>query len=327
MCVRILKAHSDKGFMDTGAMLYRTMIIIGAVCCALLIYSGPAHAQTDSADLSVQIKKRLYKTKNTIELTAQAGGILNHPYLRAKRISEKLSVPIPSAYNAALTYYFTPQFGLGVDLTYFDTTSNSTRLCTETFFDGNLSREAGGPCVTPPDESKQAIDKTYQEIIAFSQKTKLMIQPAYPPIIEPNLVSTASLVWVPAYGKLLMFMSWVRHFNAYMKIGGGVTQANYYPQKTKTSTGQCLREGQTPDKTCGKNIGVKPDQIKEYGVNGRPKPKNLMVPTGHVGLGLKIHFTQNLSVHGEARGIVMNTSSEQRTDLFYTLWGGLGLRI
>lgn len=288
----------------------------------------------DNADLSVQIKKQLYRTKNTIEVTAQVGGLLNHPYLGARRFKpvDNVEIPTPSTYHSSLSYYFSPRFGLSVDGTYFDTISNGTRRCVEYFYnswgDGSV-----GTCAPTIDDSPENAQKTYKiaqnHLAQFSDQGDKApnMGPAYPAMIDPIWMMGGSVVWVPVYGKLLIFMKWVRHFSAFMKVGGGITISDFYPLKTKDSTGHLLR-GATPAQGSKQRYpGVKATETGEYGLRGRPRPQRLNVPTGSLGMGLKLHITQNLSLHGEGRALVLSGYAGGRTDLFYTLWVGLGFRI
>lgn len=289
-------------------------------------------AVKDNADLSVKIKKQLYRTKNTIEVTMQAGGLLNHPYLAAPRFKIIGEVPRPSTYHSSLSYYFSPRLGLSIDGTFFDTTSNGTRRCIEYFYnswgDGSV-----GTCAPTIDDDPANAQKTYkiaQNILAkYSDKGDKApnMGPAYPAMIDPIWMMGGSVVWVPVYGKLLIFMKWVRHFSAFMKLGGGITASDVFPLKTKDSTGHFLR-GATPAQGSNQRYpGVKATDINEYGLRGRPKPQRINVPTGSLGVGLKLHITQNVSLNGEGRALILSGYDGSRTDLFYTMWGGLGFRM
>ena len=282
-----------------------------------------ADTPQDSAKLSVQIKKRLYKTKRTVEFTAQVGGLLNHPYLGATRIS---NVPTPSAYHSSLSYHFSPRLGLSVDGTWFSTTSNGTRRCVEYFYN-TWSDSSVGTCVSTKDDSPESADAAYSmaknNLARYKNKGAQApnMGPAYPAILDPLLVVGGSVVWIPVYGKLLVFMKWVKHFSAFMKFGGGVTISDFYPLKLYDSTGHRLR-GVTPAKSSKQRYpGVTADQVNEYGKKGRPPPQRLYIPTANIGVG------QNFNLHAEGRALVLSGYDGNRTDLFYTMWGGLGFRI
>lgn len=279
--------------------------------CFLVAEAALAQGRGKSSEaLSVQIRNRLYKTRNTFEVSAQMGGILNHPYIT------------PLTPHASATYYVGPHLGLGLDFTYMINRDKSTRSCIELFYNTFNNPEVQLPnCAEKPWQVQGHLSN-------FADKDPApTVGPAYPAILEPQMVVLANLVWVPIYGKLLFFMAKVMHFNTYINLGGGGAMVKLYPEKKVTKTGHPLR-GEVPSKgSSTKYPGVGYTDTSEYGTLGRPKPEDRIVPTGSLGVGQKIHLNQKISIHLEGRAFTLVGFYGNRVDIYYALWGGFGFRI
>ncbi|MCY4381450.1 MAG: outer membrane beta-barrel domain-containing protein [Proteobacteria bacterium] len=313
--------HLSSFLSYLGAILFMGLRCTFAIpCCAILISIitvDVAYGQArDTAELPTAIKRRLYKTRNSLELITKFGMIVNHPYVQTL-------TP-----QASLTYFITPNFGLSLDGTYGMNSDRPNRKCIETFvnpYDNpNLPK-----CLSASSKTAQEIFTPFQGLPQAQQPN---IGPAYVSILEPQLILTTSLILMPVYGKLLAFMNWVFHFNYYLLAGGGITINDFYGQKSKASTGHPLRGPLPIPGTLDPKPGVSYDQVNEYGTKGRPKPRKLNSPTGHLGLGFRVIFTQNLSLHLESRAIVIGglptiKKGVYSYKLYFNLLGGLGFRI
>ena len=290
------------------------------ICCLALLIILPCFLGAEAAlaqgggrsseALSVQIRNRLYKTRNTFEVSAQMGGILNHPYIT------------PLTPHASATYYVGPHLGLGLDFTYMINMNKSTRSCIELFYNTFNNPEVALPnCANEPWEVQGHLSNYADKDPAPT------VGPAYPAILEPQMVVLANLVWMPIYGKLLLFMTKVMHFNIYANLGAGGAMIKLFPEKKFTKTGHPLR-GEVPSKgSSTKYPGVSYAETSEYGTLGRPKPEQRMVPAGSLGVGQKIHLNQKISIHIEGRAFTLVGFYGNRVDIYYALWGGFGFRI
>ena len=289
----------------------------------------------DGADLDVEIKKRLYSTEKTLDFSVQAGAIMNHPYIR-----------MPLAHTS-LSYFFTSRVGIGVDFSYMLNDLSLTekiygaifrqkfskdkpsRICLENFFYTANHFISLAPCessIDTPEAKKKRIDDMLAPYQTLDPAPR--IGPSYPAIRDIDMIIIGKITVVPVYGKLLLFMKKVIHFNSFLNFGAGVALSDYYPAKLYTSTNHPYR-GPTPLEGSNRPVpGVTSDQVKEYGVAGRAAPKQENVFTISLGIGQKFHFSQNLALHIEGRNYTLiNSSGAQGLEYYYALWGGLALRL
>ena len=293
----------------------------------------------DGADLDVEVKNRLYITEKTIEFSLLYGQILNHSYIRINFLT------------GSLVYYFNSKFGLGISFSYAinDLVKNvpflktqlkkdkTSRSCLESFYyTANHKIDINPSCIFNSLNSKEKHSTTVEAYQNHAQEDLAPYQnldpaprigPAYPSVREIDMVILARASIIPSYGKLLLFMRKVVHFNNFINIDAGVTIADYFPNKTHTDSNHPYR-GPAPIKGSGMPVpGVTPDQINDYGINGRPKPNREITPTASLAVGQKFHLTQNLSLHIEARNYTLiNLKAKRGIELYFSVSGGLGIR-
>lgn len=274
----------------------------------------------DSAELSVEIKNRLYKTNKSFELRVQGGMILNHPYVSSQ-----------VAHGAAI-YYLRPNLGLGADFVYAINKDKSERKCIENFYNTHnktnipISVCAGAGTVDDPQLAQRELAPFMEGGNRAVPPPYPNMGPAYPNIREINMILTGSLVWLPFYGKILLFMSQVSHFHTFLTLGGGITLSDFYPEKRTSSSGHPLRGSPPPPNTKTKPPGVQPTEVQEYGIRGRPKPVAETTPTITLGVGQKFHLTSRLALFIEGRSIAL-VGTENIYEVYFTMWGGAGLKL
>ena len=134
-------------------------------------------------------------------------------------------------------------------------------------------------------------------------------------------------IWNPIYGKEIFFLSGVVNFDVFITMGGGLAMSTFYPMDTKLGNGKESRGTFPASGTSGERPGTEPDEAggPYYGKEGRPtaqKQSNIFLDGG---IGQKIHFGKKFHVKAELRDhIVLGTPGG--FDMFFTLWGGVGMR-
>jgi outer membrane beta-barrel protein len=250
------------------------------------------------------IKNKLYPKKGHVEVNGpNVGTILNQSYIDTYLI------------NGGINYFWSETWGLGIEMSYAMNKDRDERYCIEHFYN-DPQYEIADECGEPD----KITDGNGDDI-------KGNYGPAYVSIREYNYLFTANGIWNPIYGKQIFFMSGVVNFDVFVSIGGGLAMSTYYPLKTtlgngKESRGTFPATGQT-----GTKPGTDPDADGDsyYGKNGRPVPvkeTNVYLDTG---IGQKIYFGKKFNFKGELRNhVVLGTPGG--FDMFFTLWGGLGVR-
>lgn len=290
-------------------MILAIMTFLGSTPRAL----GQESTTADSADLSVQIKEKIYTTKKRFEIRAQGGGILNNPYVE------------PYLMQGSATYYISSTLGFGLDISYaFMNRDKNERLCIETFYNTH-----NHPNIQlPPCTGSYNPEKTKHDLAPYAPggaqpvaSNPPNVGPAYSPVREINLIAAGSMVWLPFYGKILLFMSQVVHFHTMLILGGGVTMSDFYPEKLNASNGHPLRGATPAPGTDIKEPGVSPEEVNEYGEVGRPKPIAETSPTFILGIGQKFHITPHIALVFEGRSINLFGTSEGFENYFFVSGG------
>ncbi|MEI6397505.1 MAG: outer membrane beta-barrel domain-containing protein [Pseudomonadota bacterium] len=245
------------------------------------------------------IKNKAYPKKGRVELNGpNVGLILNQSYVDTYLI------------NGGINYFWSESWGLGLEAYYAMNKDKKERYCIENFYndpDYDISSECGGPGNLAGHRGNYG--------------------PAYVNIREYNFLLAANGIWNPIYGKEIFFMSGVVNFDVFMTLGGGLAMSTFYPMQTTLGNGKPSR-GQFPGKdTSGDTPGTDPktDGDLYYGKNGRPtaqKQTNVFLDGG---IGQKVHFGDKFNLKAELRShLVLGTPGG--FDMFFSLWGGFGMR-
>lgn len=250
------------------------------------------------------IKNKLYPKKGKVELNGpNVGLILNQSYINTYII------------NGGINYFWSESWGLGLEMSYAINQDRQERQCIENFYndpDHEIARECGEPGDIADNDGNGS---------------KGNYGPAYVNIREYNYLFAGNGIWNPIYGKEIFFLSGVVNFDVYLTMGGGLAMSTFYPMTTtlgngKESRGSFPQNGQT-----GPRPGTEPDDAggPYYGKEGRPTAVKEAKVFLDGGVGQKIHFGQRFNFKGELRShLVLGTPGG--FDIFFTLWGGLGMK-
>lgn len=283
---------------------FSTLGVLALTLSAIFI-SDISLAKKSGDNLSVEIRNRMYPKKKTIEIAGDFGAILNQSY-----ISSMLA-------HASFTLFTSESIGFGADIGIAINSDKAERLCVENFYN-DPGNDVSAVC---------AIDGEPDFSEADGSGPEPNMGPAYPPIRVLNNLISGYMVWSPVYGKQLLFMSGVVHFDIFITGGGGIAMNTYYPLKEQADDGTQYR-GDYPDIEGGSTEtipGIDPDNTDEYGFNARPEPESQTTPMLTFGIGQKFHFGKNVNLRMEVRNYTL-VGTESIFETYFAAWGGLGLR-
>lgn len=272
------------------------MVIVCVSSQAAFAGPGGYKKATEGDDV---VKDKMYPKKGKVELNVpNLGLILNQSYVDSYVI------------NGGINYFRNEVWGFGVDATYAMNQDRAERKCIENFYNKNPSNPPSSECGSPDNLTQGST-----------------MGPAYANIREYNYLIAGSVIWNPIYGKEIFFLSAVGHFDLFVNAGGGMAFSTFYPQTTTLKNGNQSRGGTYTDgsSTAPAGYGAGGDETDSYDKAGRPAAQSQSNPFIHASLGQKFHFAQKFHVNVELRDhFVIGTSSG--FDMFFTLWGGLGMR-
>ncbi len=262
------------------------------VCTSAFAGPGGYKKATEGDDV---VKNKMYPKKGRVELNGpNLGLIMNQSYLDTYIV------------NGGINYFWSEVWGIGAEVTYALNKDRAERQCIETFYNKD-------PKEPPPAECGSSSNLTGTSNYG----------PAYVNIREYNYIFSANAIWNPIYGKEILFLSAVGHFDLYVTAGGGMAFSTFYPQTTTLKNGKESRgEFSTSNQPTG---GASADETDSYGTPGRPAAIQQSHPMIEGGIGQKFHFGQKFHIKAELRdNIVVGTPGG--FDMFFTLWGGVGMR-
>jgi outer membrane beta-barrel protein len=250
------------------------------------------------------IKNKMYPKSGRVELNGlNVGKILNQSYIDTYVL------------NGGVNYFWSETWGLGVEMTYAINQDRPERECIENFYN-DPDYEIGPEC-----GSSENISNTN------GNNTTGNYGPAYVNIREYNYLFSGHGIWNPIYGKEIFFLSGVVNFDVFVTMGGGLAMSTFYPLDTKLKNGKESRGTFPPDGTAGERPGTEPDEEggPYYGKEGRPDPQKQTNIFLEGGVGQKVHFGKKFHAKAELRNhLVLGTPGG--FDMFFTLWGGVGMR-
>ncbi len=263
----------------------------------LIAAAGGYKKATEGEDV---VKNKLYPKRGKLELNGpNVGLILNQSYVDTYIV------------NGGINYFWSEVWGLGLDFSYGINKDRAERECIETFYN-DPKYEVGPEC-----GSADNLEGT----------TQANYGPAYVNIREYNYIFSANAIWNPIYGKEIFFLSAVGYFDVYTTFGAGLAQTTFYPEMTTLNNGKPSRgvfpaEGTSDSEN---EPGATADETDSYGTEGRPAAVKESKILLQAGVGQKFHFGKKFNLKMELRDhIVVGTPSG--FDMFFTLWGGFGLR-
>jgi outer membrane beta-barrel protein len=257
------------------------------------------------------VKNKLYPKKGRIELNLpDVGVVLNQSYVTTLLI------------HGGINYYFSEVWGFGVEGVFASNKDKDERACIESFYN-NPDKEGGAEC-DPALEGKD-----------ISGSSRRNYGPAYVPIRELKYMLAANAVWNPVYGKQIVLLSATAYFDVFVTMGAGMAFSDYYPKATELRNGHPSRgtfpEKGSPEDTDANKPGAKLDARDEqgnllYGPEGRPDVQSQSTFFVNFGVGQKYHFAKRFSFKVELRNYTL-LGTESGFENFFTLWGGLGIRL
>lgn len=283
-----------------ASSLLSALILSALLAPNLFAGVGGYKKSTEGDDV---IKNKLYPKQGHVELNGpNVGVILNQSY-----VSTYL-------FNGGINYFWSETWGLGLEMSYALNKDRPERDCIENFYN-DPDFQVSPECNAGDD--------------VLTKENRANYGPAYVSIREYNYLFSANGLWNPIYGKQILLLSSVMSFDIYVSVGGGLAMSTYYPLKTTLGNGNESR-GTFPNKdtaTTGPTPGTSPGDAggPYYGKAGRPTPVKESNIFFDGGIGQKIHFGQKFNFKGELRShLVLGTPGG--FDIFFTLWGGLGMR-
>lgn len=283
----------------------------------LLCLSAPVWAKKHSrgyrkaTEGQVVVLRKLFPKKKRLEINANLGAILNQSFIDTMML------------HGGVSYHFSEEWGLTLEGALAMNSDKTERQCVESFYnnfdeDANLTAKCviqdGGKLVEQPPSAENQVN----------------IGPAYMPIIEIDKLFSLSAVWTPVYGKqIFSFLPRTSHMDIFITFGGGMAMSTFYPQREKLGNGNKARftkrtEGE--DSSSWETHGASFDDSENWGVKGRPEaeqPSNVFVSFG---AGQKYYFLKRLFIKAELRNFTLLGTSEGYHN-FFTMWGGVGLRL
>lgn len=277
---------------------------------AAIISASPLAAQSSSqsykkaAEGDEVVKSKLFPKKGKIELNGpNAGAILNQSYVDTYLL------------HGGLTYFSSETWGFGLEGMYAINSDNAARYCIERFYNDPKS-EVTAQCDT----------EDVAEGSNLQGATRANYGPAYVPIREVKYAVAGTAIWNPVYGKQLFFLSATGYFDLYLTMGAGLLFSDFYPEQSILKNGNQSRGAFPPEGSGGPALGASVAEVDSWGEAGRPIPEqttDFMIVTG---VGQKYHFSKRFNFKVELRNYLL-LGTPSGFDLFFTLWGGLGMRI
>jgi outer membrane beta-barrel protein len=268
---------------------------------AFLAASTSAQAATSgdyqrAGDGTEVVLRKMYPKRSRVEIEGTGGLILNQSYINTL------------LFGGGINYFWSEEWGLGVEAMMAANSDKSERTCLENFYndpDNMIGRECG-----------DGSDLT----------GRANFGPAYVPIRQTNMLFSGNVIWNPVYGKQIAFFRFVTHFDLYFLAGGGIAMSTVWPQQTNLKgTDRSSRGSFNVDPNAGGNPGAAVGETGLYGTEGRPASESATNPQGTFAVGQKYHFAKNFHARIELRNYLL-LGTKDGFDNFFALTGGVGVR-
>jgi outer membrane beta-barrel protein len=274
-----------------------------------LATSTPVFAYKRVTEGTEVVKNKKYPKKSKIELNGpNAGLILNSSYVTSILL------------NGGINYFFSENWGLGLEGTLALNQDKSERECIENFYND--------PNQQIPVECGEAGNLT------LDRDGDANFGPAYVPIRQINYIMAANAIWSPIYGKQIIMLSTTNYLDVYFSLGLGMAFSDFYDKRTnlklqtnKSSRGSFCTKANRDKGLCNQPASANPGTTdpNEIGIEGRPEPLPESNPVLQFGVGQKFHFAKIFNFKIELRNYTL-LGTQSGFENFFTLWGGLGLR-
>jgi len=290
MIKRALKAFTAQYFVTFATMA----LSVAWAGDGLAATSGEYQRASEGTEV---VLRKTYPKKARIEIEGTGGLILNQSYINSL------------LFGAGANYFWSEEWGLGVEAMVASNSDKPERKCLESFYN-DPENVVGAECGDGSDLTGRA-----------------NFGPAYVPIRQTDMILGAHAIWNPVYGKQIILLRAVSHFDLYVLAGGGLAISTNWPQQTRLKgTDRASRGTFNMDTTVTTgNPGAATSETGLYGVNGRPDAESLTSIQGTFAVGQKYHFTKNLHARLELRNYLL-LGTRSGFDNFFALTGGLGFR-
>jgi outer membrane beta-barrel protein len=271
-----------------------TALFLAGVTPVFAATSGEYQRAGDGTEV---VLRKTYPKKSRIEIEGTGGLVLNQSYTNTM------------LFGAGVNYFWSEEWGVGVEAMMASNTDKSERECLENFYN-DPENVVSAECGDGSDLTGRA-----------------NFGPAYVPVRQTNTLLGAHAIWNPVYGKQIILLRAVTHFDLYVLAGGGLAMSTFWKQQTQLrGTSRSNRGTFNADTTVATgNPGAAVSENGLYGKEGRPDPESLTSIQGTFAVGQKYHFTKNLHARIELRDyLLLGTASG--FDNFFALTGGLGFR-
>lgn len=267
---------------------------LAAATQSLAATSGEYQRASEGAEV---VLRKTHPKKARIEVEGTGGLILNQSYVNSL------------LFGAGANYFWSEEWGAGAEIMVASNTDKSERKCLENFYNDPENR-VSAECGDGSDLSGRA-----------------NFGPAYVPIRQTDTILGAHAIWNPVYGKQIILLRAVTHFDLYVLAGGGLAMSTFWPQQTKLKgTDRASRGTFNADTTITTgNPGAAASETGLYGTEGRPDPENLTSVQGTFAVGQKYHVTKNFHARLELRNYLL-LGTKSGFDNFFALTGGVGFR-
>ena len=255
------------------------------------------------------VLRKLFPQKNRIEVNSNFGAIMNQSFIDTLIL------------HSGISYHYSEEWGLALEGIMAMNQDRAERTCIESFYNDFRDPKTATPQLNPKCREGPLGGK------ANIPDTDVNIGPAYMPITEIGNLFSLSAVWSPVYGKqIFSFLPRTSHMDIFLSIGGGIAMSTSYPLVRELKNGKIARrEGDNSNKTAAE-IGASETETNAWGVKGRPELEQQTNPFISLGVGQKYHFLKHLFIKVELRNFTLLATSQTYHN-FFTMWGGLGLRL
>jgi len=247
---------------------------------------------TDDKD---NVKNKLFTKDKKIELDLKMGLVLNSSFVDTM------------LFNGGVSYFWSEEWGVLGEANLAVSSDKNERGCLETFYN-DPSQQVGRECGDGADWDDEA-----------------NWGPAYMGIRELKSIVAVSAVWNPVYGKQIILLSGVGHFDLFIAMGGGLAMSDYYAKSPILLDGTTSRGSVTRDEN--DNITDQPGTNDESltGIEGRPAVEAQTNVTAHFSIGQRFHFAKRFALLAELKNYTL-LGTPSGFDNFFSLMGGIGIR-
>ena len=288
----------------------RLLLVAILLCLATPAWGKKRKGYRKATEGQAVVLRKLFPKKKRLEVNANFGAIMNQSFIDTMML------------HGGVSYHVSEEWGLALEGAMAINQDRAERQCIESFYNdfrGEKARPLSGKCYEGPiGDNGRAIGD------------QINIGPAYMTITEIGQLLSLSAVWSPVYGKqIFSFLPRTSHMDIFLTFGGGVAMSTYYAVTTKLRNGKKARYTTgttTKAQTDMQNIGANKNERRQWGEAGRPKPEERTDVFVSFSVGQKYHFLQRIFIKVELRNYTLLATPDTYHN-FFTMWGGLGLRI